>query len=190
MREPRSAAARPSPRVTQDFSAASTLCPFPSAFKLPCGAPRLSYFALSPRFRSLCSDTADAGKASRVLDTVEHDGLFDRKLGINIIRSALTKPARTIAENAGEEGSVIVGTLLEKYGSDFNTGFNAATGEYVDMIKAGVLDPLKIVKGSLQNAAGVSSLLFTTEASVVDAPEEKGSAMPAMPGGGMGGMGF
>ncbi|BGP16220.1 chaperonin [Rhodosporidiobolus nylandii] len=129
-------------------------------------------------------------KASRVLDTVEHDGLFDRKLGINIIRSALTKPARTIAENAGEEGSVIVGTLLEKYGSDFNTGFNAATGEYVDMIKAGVLDPLKIVKGSLQNAAGVSSLLFTTEASVVDAPEEKGPAMPAMPGGGMGGMGF
>ncbi|GAA5850319.1 hypothetical protein JCM8547_001829 [Rhodosporidiobolus lusitaniae] len=125
-------------------------------------------------------------KASLVLDEVKHDNLFDRKLGINIIRSALTKPARTIAENAGEEGSVIVGTLLEKYGKDFNTGFNAATGEYTDMIKAGVLDPLKIVKGSLQNASGVASLLFTTEACVVDAEEKGPAAMGGMPGGGMG----
>ncbi|GAA5972916.1 hypothetical protein JCM21900_002867 [Sporobolomyces salmonicolor] len=126
-------------------------------------------------------------KASRILDEVPHDNLFDRKLGINIIRMALTKPARTIAENAGEEGSVIVGTLLEKHGEDFNMGYDASKGEFTDMIKAGILDPLKIVKKSLINASGVASLLFTTEACVVDAPEEKGPAAPPM--GGMGGMG-
>ncbi|CEQ39691.1 SPOSA6832_01236, partial [Sporobolomyces salmonicolor] len=126
-------------------------------------------------------------KASRILDEVAHDNLFDRKLGINIIRMALTKPARTIAENAGEEGSVIVGTLLEKHGEDFNMGYDASKGEFTDMIKAGILDPLKIVKKSLINASGVASLLFTTEACVVDAPEEKGPAAPPM--GGMGGMG-
>jgi len=79
-------------------------------------------------------------KASLVLDQVAHDNLFDRKLGINIIRSALTKPARTIAENAGEEGSVVVGTLLEKHGKDFNVGYDAAKGEFTDMIKAGILE--------------------------------------------------
>ncbi|BGP24919.1 chaperonin [Rhodotorula toruloides] len=129
-------------------------------------------------------------KASRVLDEVPHDNLFDRKLGINIIRQALTKPARTIAENAGEEGSVVVGQLLEKYSGDFEMGFDASKGEYVNMIQAGILDPLKIVKNSLVNASGVASLLFTTEASIVDAPEEKGPAPGGMPGGGgMGGMG-
>ncbi|GAA5939016.1 chaperone ATPase HSP60 [Sporobolomyces koalae] len=128
-------------------------------------------------------------KASLVLDEVAHDNLFDRKLGINIIRSALTKPARTIAENAGEEGSVIVGTLLEKHGKDFNVGYDAAKGEFTDMIKAGILDPLKIVRQSLINASGVASLLFTTEACVVDAPEEKGPAGAGGMPGGMGGMG-
>ncbi|GAA5984081.1 hypothetical protein JCM10908_006041 [Rhodotorula pacifica] len=127
-------------------------------------------------------------KASKVLDDVAHDNLFDRKLGINIIRQALTKPARTIAENAGEEGSVVVGQLLEKYSDDFEMGFDAARGEYVNMIQAGILDPLKIVKNSLVNAAGVASLMSTTEACIVDAPEEKGAA-GGMPGGGMGGMG-
>ncbi|BGP40315.1 chaperonin [Rhodotorula kratochvilovae] len=132
-------------------------------------------------------------KASQILDDVVHDNLFDRKLGINIIRQALTKPARTIAENAGEEGSVVVGQLLEKYSGDFEMGFDAAKGEYVNMIQAGILDPLKIVKNSLVNASGVASLLFTTEACIVDAPEDKGPAggaggMPGMPGGGMGGM--
>ncbi|GAA6042971.1 hypothetical protein JCM8097_000030 [Rhodosporidiobolus ruineniae] len=128
-------------------------------------------------------------KASRILDEVKHAN-FDQKLGVQLIKSALTKPARTIASNAGEEGSVIVGNLLEKYGNEFNVGFNAATGEFVDLVKAGVLDPLKIVKGSLQNASGVASLLFTTEACVVDAPEEKGPG--GAPGGGMGmpGMGM
>lgn len=135
-------------------------------------------------------------KASQILGDVAHDNLFDRKLGINIIRQALTKPARTIAENAGEEGSVVVGQLLEKYSGDFEMGFDASKGEYVNMIQAGILDPLKIVKNSLVNASGVASLLFTTEASIVDAPEDKGpggaggmgGGMPGMPGGGMGGM--
>ncbi|POY75141.1 putative Chaperonin ATPase [Rhodotorula taiwanensis] len=130
-------------------------------------------------------------KASKVLDEVAHENLFDRKLGINIIRQALTKPARTIAENAGEEGSVVVGHLLEKYSDDFEMGFDAARGEYVNMIQAGILDPLKIVKNSLVNAAGVASLMSTTEACIVDAPEEKGGAPGGMPGmGGMGGGGM
>ncbi|GAA5870850.1 hypothetical protein JCM3774_001693 [Rhodotorula dairenensis] len=128
-------------------------------------------------------------KASKVLDDVAHENLFDRKLGINIIRQALTKPARTIAENAGEEGSVVVGQLLEKYSDDFEMGFDAAKGEYVNMIHAGILDPLKIVKNSLVNAAGVASLMSTTEACIVDAPEDKAPAPGGMPGGGMGGMG-
>lgn len=130
-------------------------------------------------------------KASKVLDDVAHDNLFDRKLGINIIRQALTKPARTIAENAGEEGSVVVGQLLEKYSGDFEMGFDAARGEYVNMIQAGILDPLKIVKNSLVNAAGVASLMSTTEACIVDAPEDKAPAPAGMPGmGGMGGGGM
>ncbi|KAG0664641.1 chaperonin [Rhodotorula mucilaginosa] len=131
-------------------------------------------------------------KASKVLDDVAHDNLFDRKLGINIIRQALTKPARTIAENAGEEGSVVVGQLLEKYSGDFEMGFDAARGEYVNMIQAGILDPLKIVKNSLVNAAGVASLMSTTEACIVDAPEDKAAAPGGMPGGmpGMGGGGM
>ena len=133
-------------------------------------------------------------KASQILGDVAHDNLFDRKLGINIIRQALTKPARTIAENAGEEGSVVVGQLLEKYSGDFEMGFDASKGEYVNMIQAGILDPLKIVKNSLVNASGVASLLFTTEACIVDAPEDKGPGGAGgmgggMPGGGMGGMG-
>ncbi|KPV74917.1 uncharacterized protein RHOBADRAFT_66504 [Rhodotorula graminis WP1] len=133
-------------------------------------------------------------KASQILGDVAHDNLFDRKLGINIIRQALTKPARTIAENAGEEGSVVVGQLLEKYSGDFEMGFDASKGEYVNMIQAGILDPLKIVKNSLVNASGVASLLFTTEACIVDAPEDKGPGGAGgmgggMPGGGVGGMG-
>jgi len=127
-------------------------------------------------------------KASRVLEGMEGAN-FDQKLGISIIRSALTRPARTIVENAGEEGSVIVGKLLDTYGKDFHMGYNAATGEFTDMIASGILDPLKVVKTALQDASGVASLLFTTEAAIVEAPEEKPAA-PAMPGGGgMGGMG-
>jgi chaperonin GroEL len=117
---------------------------------------------------------------------------FDQQLGIDIIRKAITRPARTIVENAGLEGSVIVGKLTDEYAADFNKGFDSSKGEYVDMIDAGILDPLKVVRTALVDASGVASLLGTTEVAIVDAPEEKGPA-PApggMPGmGGMGGMG-
>jgi hypothetical protein len=102
------------------------------------------------------------------------------------VRTAITRPARTIVENAGEEGSVVVGKLLDSK-EDFNFGYNAATGEYCDMIAAGILDPLKVVKTALLDASGVASLLTTSEACVVEAPEDKPA--PAMPGGGGGGMG-
>ncbi|KAJ8071515.1 hypothetical protein OCU04_001832 [Sclerotinia nivalis] len=112
---------------------------------------------------------------------------FDQQLGINIIKSAITKPARTIVENAGTEGSVVIGKLMDEFGSDFNMGFNSATGEYVDMIAAGIVDPFKVVRTGLVDASGVASLLGTTEVAIVEAPEEKGPAAGGM--GGMGGMG-
>ncbi|KAF7440534.1 chaperonin [Pleurotus ostreatus] len=116
---------------------------------------------------------------------------FDQELGVGIIRRALTNPARTILKNAGEESSVIVGTLLSQYGTEdkFTWGYDAAKGEYVDMIKAGIVDPLKVVRTALVDASGVASLLTTSECCVVDAPEDDKPAggMPGM--GGMGGMG-
>ena len=119
---------------------------------------------------------------------VEND---DQKVGINIIRQALQAPARQIANNAGVEGSVIVGKLLEL--TDKTTGYNAQTGEFTDLIKAGVIDPTKVVRSALQNAASVAGLLITTEAMVAekDDPKSAMSAAPDMGGmGGMGGMGF
>ena len=112
---------------------------------------------------------------------------FDQDLGVTIIRRALTNPARTILNNAGEEASVIVGTLLSQYGSadKFSWGYDASKGEYVDMIQAGIVDPLKVVRTALVDASGVASLLTTSEACVVEAEEDK----PAPGGGGMGGMG-
>lgn len=127
-------------------------------------------------------------KASRILADVQGKN-FDQNLGIQIIRSAITRPARTIVENAGEEGSVVVGKLLDQYGADFNMGYDAAASQYTDMITAGILDPLKVVKTSLIDAAGVASLLTTSEACIVDAPEEKGPAGPPGGAGGMPGMG-
>ncbi len=114
---------------------------------------------------------------------------FDQELGVAIIRRALTHPARAILNNAGEESSVIVGTLLNQYGSadKFGWGYDAAKGEFTDMIKAGIVDPLKVVRTALVDASGVASLLTTSEACVVEAPEE-GKATPS-PGAGMGGMG-
>ena len=111
---------------------------------------------------------------------------FDQQLGVSIIKNAITRPARTIVENAGLEGSVVIGKLSDEYAADFNKGFNSAAGEYVDMIQAGILDPLKVVRTGLIDASGVASLLGTTEVAIVDAPEEKGPA-GGMPGG-MGGM--
>jgi len=112
----------------------------------------------------------------------------DQKVGIEIVRKALSWPARQIAENSGTDGSIVVGKLLES--KDANYGYDAQKGEFTDMIKAGILDPTKVVRHALQDAASVAGLLVTTEVMVAEKPEPK-PAMPAMPpGGGMGGMDF
>ncbi len=103
----------------------------------------------------------------------------DQQSGIDIVRRALRAPARQIVENAGEDGAWVVGKLLES--TDYNWGFNAATGEYQDLVQAGVIDPAKVVRTALQDAASVASLLITTEALVAELPkEEKPAPMPAM----------
>jgi chaperonin GroEL len=112
----------------------------------------------------------------------------DQKTGIEIVRRALQFPARIIAENAGTDGSIVIGKLLDK--GDNNYGFNAQTGDYVDMVKAGIVDPTKVVRLALQDAASVAGLLVTTEAMVAEKPEKKSAAMPHDHGGGMGGMDF
>ncbi|USA60920.1 chaperonin GroEL [Qipengyuania citrea] len=118
-------------------------------------------------------------------------GNDDQTRGIDIVRRALTAPVRQIAANAGHDGAVVSGKLTD--GNDENLGFNAATDTYENLVSAGVIDPTKVVRTALQNAASVAGLLITTEAAVVDKPEDKSSA-PAMPDmggmGGMGGMGF
>jgi chaperonin GroEL len=104
----------------------------------------------------------------------------DQKVGIDIVRRALQAPARQIFENAGAEGSVIVGKLLDK--AEANHGFDAQSGTYVDMLKAGIIDPTKVVRLALQGAASVAGLLVTTEAMIADKPQ---NSTPTMPGGGM-----
>jgi chaperonin GroEL len=120
--------------------------------------------------------------ATRVLEGIKTAN-HDQQVGIEIVRKALQAPARQIAENAGADGSLIVGKLLE--GKSTTQGFNAQSGEYVDMIKDGIIDPTKVVRLALQDAASVAGLLITTEAMVAEAPKpEKAPAMPAS--GGMG----
>jgi chaperonin GroEL len=110
----------------------------------------------------------------------------DIQAGINIVSKSLESPIRQIAENAGVEGSIVVGKVLEKSG---NYGFDAQKEEYVDLVQAGIIDPTKVVRVALQNAASIAALLITTEAMVAERPKKE-SDMPAMPGGGMGGMGY
>ncbi|MGH6761916.1 MAG: chaperonin GroEL [Phyllobacterium sp.] len=110
----------------------------------------------------------------------------DQEAGINIVRKALQAPARQIVTNAGDEASVVVGKILETKKDTY--GYNAANGEYGDLIAFGIVDPVKVVRTALQDAASVAGLLVTTEAMITEAPKKE-SAMPAMPGGGMGGMG-
>jgi chaperonin GroEL len=119
------------------------------------------------------------------VDKLKLDG--DQQIGVNIVKRALEEPARQISENAGREGSVIVERLKSEKGS---FGFDASKEEYTDMIKAGIIDPTKVVRFALQNAASVASLLITTEAMIAEKPKKE-PPMPAMPpgGGGMGGMG-
>lgn len=103
----------------------------------------------------------------------------DQKAGVDIVRRAIQVPARQIVQNAGGDGSLVVGKLLES--SDYNWGFNAATGQYQDMVEAGVIDPAKVVRTALQDAASVASLLITTEALVADTPKKANvSAIPTM----------
>jgi chaperonin GroEL len=104
----------------------------------------------------------------------------DQKVGIDIVRRALQAPAKQIFANAGEDGSIIVGKLLEK--GDANHGFDAQSGTYVDMVKTGIIDPTKVVRLALQGAASVAGLLVTTEAMIADKPQ---NSTPTMPGGGM-----
>ena len=117
-------------------------------------------------------------RAAYVLDKLSSDDP-DVLTGIKIVRRALEEPLRRIAENAGLDGAVIVGRVGELKG---NKGFNAATGEYEDLVAAGIIDPTKVVRTALQNASSIAGLLLTTEAAVTDAPEPK-KAAPAMPGG-------
>ncbi len=125
-------------------------------------------------------------KASKALEGLTGDNA-DQTAGIAIVRRALQAPIRQISENAGVEGSIVVGKVLENSSATF--GFNAQTEQYVDLVADGVIDPAKVVRTALQDAASVSSLLITTEAAIVEAPK-KASPAPAMPGGGMGDMDF
>jgi chaperonin GroEL len=109
----------------------------------------------------------------------------EERFGVSIVRRAIDEPLRWIAKNAGAEGSIVLDKVRSGKGA---FGFNAATEEYEDLLKAGIADPTKVVRTALQNAASVASLLLTTEAMVAEKPEEK-PAMPGMPPGGMGGMG-
>jgi chaperonin GroEL len=111
----------------------------------------------------------------------------DQKTGIEIVRRALVSPARQIVDNAGGDGAVVIGKLLES--NDYGYGFDAQTGEYADLFKKGIIDPTKVVRTALQDAASIAGLLITTEAMVAELPKKESA--PAMPGGGgMGGMDF
>jgi chaperonin GroEL len=111
----------------------------------------------------------------------------DQKTGVEIVRKALSWPARQIAINAGEDGSIVVGKILEK--DTYAYGYDAQAGEYGNLISKGIIDPTKVVRAALQGAASVAGLLITTEAMVAELPKKQSPAMPGGPGGGMGGMG-
>jgi chaperonin GroEL len=122
-------------------------------------------------------------RAQKALDNVK-DLEGDEKVGVQIVRRAIEEPTRQLADNGGAEGALIVEEVKKRKGAD---GYNVATGEYEDLVKAGVVDPTKVTRTALQNAASISGLLLTTEAVVTELPEKEKT--PPMPGGGMGGMG-
>ena len=129
-------------------------------------------------------------RATKALDKLNPDN-DDQKVGVNIVRRALETPVRQIAENAGVDGAVVAGKLLEN--KDANIGYDAQEGKYTDMVKAGIVDPTKVVRAALQDAGSIGGLLITTEAMVADKPADASAPAPAMPdmggmGGGMGGM--
>jgi chaperonin GroEL len=120
-------------------------------------------------------------RAAKALDGVKFDNA-DQRTGVEIVRKAICTPARQIVENAGVDGSVVVGKILEN--SDYAWGYDAQTGEYGDLFKLGIIDPTKVVRTALQDAASVAGLLITTEAMIAEKPKKEAPA-PAMPGGGM-----
>ncbi|MPZ21499.1 MAG: chaperonin GroEL, partial [Luteitalea sp.] len=124
-------------------------------------------------------------RAGQTLDSVKTDN-DDQRVGINIVKRSVEDPLRWIAQNAGQEGSIVVQKIKES--KEANFGFNAATDVYEDLVKAGVIDPTKVVRTALQNASSIASLLLTTEALVSEIPEDKKEAPAGPPGGGMGGM--
>ena len=126
-------------------------------------------------------------RAKKAVGRINNDN-SDVQAGINIVLKAIEAPIRQIAENSGVEGSIVVGKILENKSETY--GFDAQTEEYVDMMDKGIVDPAKVVRAALQDAASIAGLLVTTEAMVAEAPKDK--TPPAMPpgGGGMGGMDF
>jgi len=125
-------------------------------------------------------------RAAKGLDELKGEN-EDQRTGINIVRKALSWPARLIAINAGEDGSIVVGKILDR--ATYNFGYNAQTGEYGDLTSQGVIDPAKVVRCALQDASSIAGLLITTEAMVAERPKKE-AAHPPMPGGGMGGMDY
>jgi chaperonin GroEL len=122
-------------------------------------------------------------RAIPALEKLKLEG--DEKIGVDIIKRALEEPIRQIAQNAGQEGSVVVQRVKQE---KMNIGYDVVQDAYVDMVDAGVIDPKKVTRCALLNAASIAALLLTTEAVIVDKPEKEGP-MPMPPGGGMGGMG-
>jgi chaperonin GroEL len=122
-------------------------------------------------------------RASKALDNLKLDA--DQHIGVQIIRRAVESPLRWIATNAGQEGSIVVQKVKDMKGEE---GYNAATDKYENLVTAGVIDPVKVVRTALQNASSIASLLLTTEAMVSEIPEEKKETPMPGAGGGMGGM--
>jgi len=129
-------------------------------------------------------------RAGKVLDTFETQGEdMDEQIGVKIIKRALEEPLRQIAQNAGREGAVIVENVISS--KEENYGFNASSEKFEDLVAAGVIDPAKVTRTALQNAASIAGLMLTTEAMIADVQDEKGDGgMGGMGGGGMGGMGM
>lgn len=128
-------------------------------------------------------------EATKILDPKLFSGIkpdSDEATGIKILRKALEKPMWYLAVNAGQDGNVVIGEVMKKQGK--GVGFNVMSGEYEDMIKAGIVDPVKVTRSALQNAVSVATMILTTECLITDLPEEKEEKTPQMPAGGMGGM--
>ncbi len=131
-----------------------------------------------------------ATKLDKLIKNLDSDGNEETKVGINIVKKALEAPIRKLAANAGQDGSVIIDTVRRTAADkkNKNLGYNVLTGEYVDMIQAGIIDPVKVVRGALENAASIAAMILTTDVLITDMPEK--DKAPAMPPGGMGGMDY